>query len=184
MTQAALLNQLENDLRAVLEDVRTHLSSLSEQALNQRPDELSWNALECFAHVNVYLDFYLPRIELAIHKAKARRWVNSGGEEVRYTGRGARAVRRASADKKYKTGKKYNFIHQPLSAAVIKRFLINSEMLLRSLQGAREVNINKPTVRKLNGWTASYNLGNLMEYLVLHSRRHVAQAKHAANRPN
>lgn len=178
MTQTALLSQLETDLRGVLEDVRTNLVSLSEQQLLHRPDEQAWNALECIAHLNVFLDFYLPRIELSIHKAKARRW--QGGGDVEYTGRGARAIRRVSGEKKYKTGKKYNLSHLPLGTEVVKRFLINNEMFLRSLQSAKDVNINRPKVGKLNALTARYSLANLMEYLIRHSQRHVAQAKHAA----
>lgn len=178
MTQTELLYQLEYDLRGVLEDVRNNLVPLPEQNLQHRPEALAWNALECIAHLNVYLDYYLPRIELAVHKAKARRW--QGGGNVAYSGRGARAIRKVTSDKKFKTGKKYNLHQQALGTEVVKRFLINSEMILRSMQSAKDININKPKIRKLNGWTAKYSLANLLEYLVRHSQRHVSQAKRAA----
>lgn len=178
MTQTELLYQLESDLRSVLEDVRNNLVPLPEQHLTHRPDALDWNALECIAHLNVFLDYYLPRVELSIHKAKARRW--KGGGDVVYRGRGARIIRKVTSDKKYKTGKKYNLANLPLGTEVVKRFLINNEMLLRSLQAAKDININKPRIRKLNAWTASYSLANVMELLIRHSQRHVAQAKRAA----
>jgi hypothetical protein len=176
MTQQELLDQLETDLRAVLAVVREKLVGLPVEALRQRSSPESWNILECVAHLNRYTDDYIPRLHRAIHLAKARRWAPA--PEVRYTARGRRLLRRADSanGKAYKTAKRYNFLNLPVEQSVLKAFIINCEQLLRILQEARKVDLNRPTIRKVNAWFARYTLGNLLEFLVQHNKKHVAQA--------
>lgn len=175
MTQHALLDRLESELRETLEYVRTQIATSPDEALRHRPDPKAWNGYECFAHLNAFSEAYTSRIELAIHKAKARKWLSV--EPLRYTGRGRRAIRRADPanGKKYKTAKRYDFNHLPMGAEQIKSFSIQSERLLRLIQLAREVDLNRAQVRKAHSWFATYTLGNLLEFLVTHIRRHVAQ---------
>ena len=177
MTQHALLDRLESELRETLEHVRTHITRQPDEALRQRPEPLAWNAYECFAHLNAFSEAYTSRIELAIHKAKARKWLTV--EPLRYTGRGRRAIRRADPanSKKYKTAKRYDFNHLPMGAEQVKSFSIQAERLLRLIQLAREVDLNRARVRKAHSWFGSYTLGNLLEFLVTHIRRHVAQVR-------
>ncbi|MCC7506114.1 MAG: DinB family protein [Saprospiraceae bacterium] len=190
MTQKALLDRLETELRELLETVRGQIAPLPAEALLFRPapskpkGKEAWNIMECLAHLNAYADDYLAPIDLAIHKAKARRWTAAPDEPVRYFGRGKRAIRRANpANGKWlKSPKRYNFNAQNLSVDPVKSFIINSERLLRSIQIAREVDLNKPFIRKAHAWTGRYSLGNLLEYLVTHQRRHVQQAQLIANK--
>lgn len=176
MTQKDLLDRLETDLRNLLEQVRTRLADQPQEALQLRPQPEAWNSLECIAHLNVFLERYLPQIERSIHLAKARRW--SPVETLRYTWTGRRVTKSADVAvmKPRKTAKRYNFIRQPMSPDVVKTFLINSERLLRNIQAAREVDVNRPKI----GWGRNgffkVTLGNLLEWLVLHGQRHVLQA--------
>lgn len=177
MTQHALLDHLESELRAALDFVRTRIAAQPDEVMRHRPDTESWNGYECFAHLNALSDAYLSRIELAIHKAKARKWLST--EPLKYTARGSRAIRRADPanTKKYKTAKHYDFAHLPMGAEQVKVFSIHVERLLRLMQQAREVDLNKATVRKAHSWVGVYTLGNLLEYLVKHSLRHVGQVR-------
>ena len=182
MEQNELLDRIENELRDLLELVRLKLAEQPLEALQMRPGMDSWNALECFAHLNLFLEMYLPRIERMVHLAKARQW-RPVGATVRYTWKGRRVIKAAnlSNTKPKKTSKKYDFIHRPLTKEVVKIFLINSERLLRNIQLVREIDINRPKV----GWGPSgffkLTLGNVLEWMVLHGQRHVLQASRAAN---
>ncbi|HND88982.1 MAG TPA: DinB family protein, partial [Saprospiraceae bacterium] len=177
MTQHALLGHLEDELREVLDFVRTQIAAQPDEVMRHRPDTESWNGYECFAHLNALSDAYLSRIELAIHKAKARKWLSV--EPLRYTARGRRAIRRADPanTKKYKSAKRYNFSHQPVGPEQVKAFSIHVERMLRLIQQAREVDLNKATIRKAHSWVGEYTLGNLLEYLVKHTLRHVGQVR-------
>lgn len=177
MSQQDLLNHLESEIRAQLEEVRAEFVQLDPANYQVRPDPESWNIPEGFAHLNRYLEDYIPGLERAIHKAKARRW--TPGQEVRYSSRGRRAVQRANPEngKSYKAKIPYNFGHLPVGPEVIKSFIINSERLLRVVNAAREVDINRATVKKMHSWIGKYTIANLLEFLVTHSRRHLIQAK-------
>lgn len=174
MTQQELLDQLETELRGVLADVRLQLAGLPPEILQQRPTPESWNALECVAHLNRYAEDYMHPLNRAIHRAKAHRWAPA--TDVGYTARGRRLLRRASDGKPLKSPKRYNFQNQPLEADILKSFVIHCEHLLRVLQEARKIDVNRATVCKANAWFGRYTVGNLLEFLVRHSRRHVAQA--------
>lgn len=177
MTQQDLLDRLENDLRAVLEQVRAQLAPQDEHTLRRRPSPEKWNILECLAHLNKYADDYFPRIELAIHKAKARQWTPA--ETHRYNAFGRQAVQRVQPDntRAYKAAKRYNFANANLPVSTVKAFIINAEMLLRLIHLSREVDLNKAKVKQIRFPYFQYRLGNLLEFLVQHARRHVRQAE-------
>ncbi|MFN8300985.1 MAG: DinB family protein [Saprospiraceae bacterium] len=183
LTQQTLLDRLETELREILEMARTQIAPLPLEALLFRPApdrpkaRESWNILECLAHVNAFSENYFSRIDLAIHKAKARKWLATNDAPVKYSGRGRRAIRRADLDngKWLKSPKVYNFFEKQLGNEVVKTFIINAERLLRTIQIARDVDLNRPKVRKAHAWTGNYPLGNLLEYLVTHQRRHLRQ---------
>lgn len=179
MDQKELLEKLENELRELLEMVRSRLADQPLEALQLRRDIAAWNALECIAHLNIFLDMYLPRIERSIHLAKARRWAQTGqGARVSYTWVARRVLRIAdvATGKPRRTPKRYDLIHQPMGKEVLKTFLINSERLLRNIQAVKEVDLNRPKI----GWGPSgffkMTLGNMLEWLVRHGQRHVLQA--------
>lgn len=181
LMQEELLNRLETDLRSIQDLVRTQIADKPEEALKVRPDLNSWNSLECIAHLNLFMEMYLPRIEKSIHLAKARSW--KPGNQLKYTGTAKRVLRQANPanNKPRKTAKRYDFIHQPIGTEVIKPFLINNERLLRNVQASRVVDLNKAKI----GWGPSgfykVTLGNCLEWLVLHSQRHLQQAMRTIN---
>jgi hypothetical protein len=181
MMQNELLDRLEADLRKLLEAVRSGINDKPLNALQNRPSMGAWNAMECIAHLNIFLEMYLPHIERAVHLSKARSWQQ--GHLVKYTWMGRRATRKADLAhfRPRKTPKKYDFFGNNLGPDVIKTFLINSERLLRNIQAAREIDINRAKI----GWGPSgffkLTLGNTLEWLVLHAQRHVLQAQRATN---
>lgn len=177
MTQIELLERLDADLRALLEDLRSQVSVLPDEALRLRPAPDVWNAYECLAHLNVFFDLYLSKIELAIHKSKARQW--APGNRVQYSFMGRRDIKRVNPynDKKFRTKKKYDFIQQPLNKNELKRFIINAERLLRYIEQCREVDLNRAKIGRGPSGFFKYTLGNILEWLVAHAQRHVAQVK-------
>lgn len=175
-SQVSLLNKLEFEVQELLEQVRQQLATRSPETLMLRPGEGQWNAYEALAHANLFFEDYFSAIELAIHKAKAREW--KPGEKVKYTGRGKRAIRRADPanTKRYRARKRYDLLGRVVGTDAVKSFIINCERLLRMLRAAREVDLNRPKIRKARSWRGKYTLGNLLEFLVTHGRRHVLQA--------
>jgi hypothetical protein len=181
MTQHELLGKLDAEMREILQQVRTQIVPLNDAALLARPESGGWNIPECLAHLNAYTDYYLPRIELAIHKAKARKWMTVPDLESTWAGK--RAISRVDPElsgKKRKAPKKYNFINKPVGREEIKHFIISAEKLLRHIQLCQEINVNKPVVPMMHTRLFSFHLGDLLTYIVAHTRRHINQALLAA----
>jgi hypothetical protein len=151
------------------------------EALQLRPGPGRWNALECFAHLNAHLDYFLPRIELAIHKAKARKWGPTDYRQQNWLGRMAiKAVDPLNMGlKRRKSPKRIHPKHLQVRPHEVKVFLIGCEMLLRLLQQAREVDLSKARVAHFRWPHFQFLLGDLLEYITLHNQRHVLQAQNA-----
>ena len=66
-------------------------------------------------------------------------------------------------------------MYRPYGKEVVKNFIIQSERILRNLQMAKEVDLNKAKVPRGESGFFSYTLGNTFEWLVTHTRRHVDQ---------
>jgi hypothetical protein len=180
MTQSEILYQLEMDLRATLEEVRQVFPQLDEAVLRQRPTEPKrWNILECFDHLNRSYGDYLPEIEHAIHKAKARQHVLQPDAPVKYNWLGREALRwaRSTNGKRFKTAKRYNSLGQDIPVSSVKSFIINTEKMLRLLQMCQNVDLNRTRVRFAVIPPLKYRLANLLEFIVVHAHRHVEQAK-------
>lgn len=180
MAQSELLDRLESDLTDLLKQVRAQFSDQPLEALLLHPAPEKWNALECFAHLNAQFDYYLPCIERAIHKSKARKWL-AAAHERQSNWFGRRAIRAADparmAEKAHRSPKRIDpFKLLKTRENEVKVFLINIEVLLRFLRQAREVDINRPTIKPMRWHIFSFLLGDLLEYLVLHAQRHVLQA--------
>lgn len=181
MTQTDLLDRLESDIRRLLEQTRTRLAVLPEEALLARTQPERWNAMECFAHLNAHFDYFLPRIELSIHKSKARAW--AAVDKRRHTWMGKLAIRAADPNNMGKTRRKSHKRIDPKKRSLrqneVKAFLINCEMLLRLVQQARQIDLNKARVKHFRWPGFRFALGDLFEYMVLHAQRHFIQAEAA-----
>lgn len=183
MLQSELLDQLEQRLQELLKEVRNRFADLPQTALYHRAAPGNWNAQECFAHLNAQFDYYLPRIELALHKAKARRWALGAERESNWFGR--RIIQAADPGRTpFKPRKSPKHLN-PLKLLKVREnelkvFLINLEMLLRLVRQAREVDLNRPRIKTMRWNISSFVLGDLLEYLTVHAQRHVLQADHAS----
>ena len=74
-------------------------------------------------------------------------------------------------------------MHEPVGAATVKAFIINTEILLRLLTAARKVNLNRMRLPFKPWGLFKVNVGDLFLYLTLHAQRHVAQAERMLPKP-
>lgn len=173
MTQNAALQEFENELRELLTKVRATLNENDGKQVNSQPLQGQWTINECFAHLNAEYDYFLPKIELAIHKSKARRWNQQGERESNWFGR--RAITRVHPEnpRPRKCAKRVNPVRLNIRQNEMKAFLINGEMLLRFMRHAEDVDLNRTKVKNYRWPGFKFRLGDLFEYLILHAKRHL-----------
>jgi hypothetical protein len=180
MTQEEYLNQIEHRLRQLLEEVRQEFAGLPMESLTRRlSSPKQWNLLECFEHINRKFAVDIPKLEYAIHKAKARKLVHHPEAVQQFTWFARKKLRQYALTnaRRTKTAKKWNPLGADLSPAVVKSLIIQMEKMLRVVQQSREVDLNK-TVLKAGCYSLfSINLGNFMEVITVHTERHIQQAR-------
>ncbi len=182
MTPSELIDQLELDLNDLLKRVRGGFFEQASANLLHRSAPDQWNALECFAHLNAQFDYYLPRIERALHQAKARKWMPADQCHSNWLGR--HLIHRVDPTIQPIQPRKSRKALDPLKLLAVREnevkvFLINLEMMLRLVRQARDVDTNRPRIKTMQWNISSFVLGDLLQYLVLHAQRHVLQADKA-----
>lgn len=143
----------------------------------QRPNENSWNALECLEHLNYYGNFYLPEIEQQMKSS------NISHSEIFHSGILGNYFAKSMLPKekggKMKTFKEMNPIGKNLDQSVIEQFISQQEKLLELLDLAHQKDLTKiKTSISLSKWI-KLRLGDTFRIVIYHNKRHLQQAEKA-----
>ena len=180
MTHQEFLDMLEQQVEEQLKEVISVFQNLPEDRLLQPAKDGGWSIAECFAHLNSYADFYLPRIEKAIEKAP------SGGESPIFRNGllGQYFINMMDPDrskKKFKAMKK----HRPMDVddpyRIVSSFIQHLENILRLLNVSKQKNLSKTSVATSISPLLKINAGDALLFVLTHNRRHLVQAKRNIN---
>ncbi len=151
-------------------------NNLTGKALNFKQDELSWSALECLEHLNLYGRFYLPEIAKRIKSAdpKNQELFKSGWLGNYF----ANSMLPKEKLNKMKTFKNMNPLNSRLNKdQVIHEFLQQQEEMLRLLNEARRIDLNKTKTNiSISKWI-KLKLGDTFRFVIFHNQRHLIQAE-------
>jgi hypothetical protein len=172
---SAFIDQLEIQLEEQLKEVISVFQNVATEVLLQPGSNNGWSIAQCFAHLNSYADFYIPRITKAIDNAAS---VN-GDCNFRHSLLGRYFIRSMDPDlskKKFKAMKK----HLPVvndAHTEVARLIADLENLLALCRKAREKNLKKSSVStSIAGWL-KINAGDALAFLIVHNKRHLKQAR-------
>lgn len=149
---------------------------LSNEALNFKQDALSWSALECLEHLNLYGRFYLPEIGKRVKNADKKSWeVFKSGWLGNYF---ANSMLPKEKLNKMKTFKNMNPLNSRLDKdKVILEFMQQQEEMLRLLNEARKIDLNKTKTNiSISKWI-KLKLGDTFRFVIFHNQRHLVQAE-------
>lgn len=147
---------------------------LSIEKLNWRAEQNSWSILECFEHLNLYGEFYIPEIKKRIENSKNQPKENfKSGFLGNYF---AKSMLPKEKLNKMKTFKDKNPIGSKLDKSTIDNFILQQEQILNLLEKAREVDLNKTkTAISISKWI-KLKMGDTFRVVVYHNERHLVQA--------
>jgi uncharacterized damage-inducible protein DinB len=175
--------ELLNQLSATVQNHQQRISLLRErglEALNQRPGEGKWTALECLEHLNRYGEFYLPAIEKKLLAAKqaphavAVRPGILGGYSAR------KMLPDAKTGKLWKmnTFRKMNPKGEQQDMNTLQQFAEQNRQMLLILDRCRNYNLSRTHIR-LTMPLLRFRLGDLLQFMINHNERHIQQAERA-----
>lgn len=164
----------EEDYKAIL-----GLGKLPDEILNRKPSSTGWSALECVEHLNLYADYYLPKIADVfenIPEANNNSVFKSGLIGDYLVG----MVKIKDGSKKVKTFAAMNPDGKKLGSNVVIKFLDNQKLLLELLQKAETANMNKGRISVTFSQLVRLKTGDILRFMVYHNQRHIQQALRAA----
>jgi uncharacterized membrane protein YecN with MAPEG domain len=169
---------LTAELTALRDVTQQHFRPLTDDQLNRRPSPDTWSVGQCLEHLNIIGGFYLPVITRKLKQAQERGSTPAEMVKHGYIGQKMTAALKVPpTDKPLKTPQQYAPSGSRLPRTVVEVFGRQLDDLLNLLEQARRVNANavripNPIIPLL--WP---RLTDVLEMLVVHIRRHVAQAE-------
>ena len=171
-------DQLTNDLLVLRVMAQQRFRPLSAEDLNRRPGPSRWSAGQCLEHLNIVGGYYLPSIARRIAKAQARGSKPTATvKQGFFGGRFINAMRTPASEKAYTTPQRYAPTGTRLPRTVAEVFSRQIDELLRLTLLARQVNANAVLIPNAVFPPLLLRLADQLEFLVVHIKRHVAQAE-------
>ena len=149
------------------------LKQKSDSELNWRENPESWNVLECLEHLNMYGDFYIPEIEIAIKNSKTNFALDfKSGFLGNYF---AMSMLPKGKLNKIKTFKNKNPLNSNLDKVSINRFVTQQLKFIELLDKSRKIDLNKVKVKiSISKWI-KLKLGDIFRFVINHNSRHIKQ---------
>lgn len=149
-------------------------STLSTEKLNFKNGQKSWSILECFEHLNLYGDFYIPEIKARIETSKTLPKTNfKSGVLGNYF---AKSMLPKEKMNKMKTFKDKDPIGRVLDNTTIQRFISQQEQIINLLDKSRKIDLNKTKTSISITNLIRLKLGDTFRVVVYHNERHIEQA--------
>jgi hypothetical protein len=178
-----LIDDLQQQTESFLEKAVTEWQMTSPSKLLKQPAENKWSVAQCLEHLNSYGHYYLPAIETAIKQAEKNNWL---AEEQYVPGLlGNYFTNLMKPDTEGKKMKKMSAPknHTPTveldSDKVLSEFIDQQERMIKLLERARKINLEKSKVPISIAKFIRLKLGDTFRFLIMHNYRHVVQAEKA-----
>jgi hypothetical protein len=174
-TSDKLLNELLDESRKVHVVVKEKFGSLTFDSLNYRKEKYAWSPAECFDHLIVTNNQYIPLIENALDARSEKK----GNKEFRTTFAGRFLLYSVNPQnmKKMKAPRLYRPEIKLYTKEVIKFFLDQNNQIISLMcksegKDLSSIRIHSPVTKLLR-----FNLGECFQIIVQQDWRHINQAK-------
>lgn len=166
------LDDRAREMRDSLATIRRLQAELDDAQLWWRPPEGGWSIGQVFGHLVLVDKPYTSIVPEALTRAPR------GGKPWKPSliGRLVRHAVDPKSERRYRTGRGFQPGAQPRANAIADYIAIREE-LLRLVEQAKGVDLNRTRVRSPVSRFVRYNLGDAFLILVRHTQRHLQQAE-------
>ena len=169
---------LTAELAALREVMQRRFRPLTDDQLNHRPRPDKWSVGQCLEHLNIVGGLYLPAIARKLKQARERGSTPATVVKRGFIGRKmTQAMRAPASQKSLKAPQQYAPSGSRLPRTVVEVFSRQLDELTELLKQARHINANAVRVPNPIVPLLRLRLTDVVEMLVAHLQRHVAQAE-------
>ena len=181
MLQKKILDQLKNTTLELIDITKDQFLPLNPGSLDTKPSTEQWSISECFKHLNLTLEIYLPQMTTIVNNSEkypAKKDVFKPG----LLGKLAVKAIKPKADNQIPYKMKTFDRLKPNNAKVnpvkeIDQFLEYQNEILTIMDGLIKVNLKKPKTTTAVGQVLKMSVGDALHFLVAHNQRHIVQAQ-------
>lgn len=179
-----LLQAIADETEKVNDDARQLVAGLSEAQLNWPPAPGRWSIAQCFDHLAVTSEAYQPFLTEAIARGRAK-FRSSVPVVYRPSRMGRWLIGKLSPDSKgrFPAPKVFRPSESPRIIGAPERFLGQQEEFLRFVRSAEGLDYNRLRLRSPVMPLLRYTLADTLVMTVVHSQRHVQQARRVREAP-
>jgi len=171
--------QSENLIQSLVEQSRQIINQGEKLKVNDlryltwKQNPVSWSILECLEHLNLYSEFYMPKIEYLIKNSKTSNEVEyKSGFLGNYF---AKSMLPKEKLNKMNSFKDKNPLNANLDKGVIDKFIHHQIKFIDLLSQSRKVSLNKIKVATSISSFIKMNLGDTFQFIINHNSRHFKQ---------
>lgn len=173
------LDRLAAEAEGIGGEVRALTDGLTPDQLLWRPAPERWGIADCLEHLIATAAAYHPRIRAALERAP--RADRSDLYRPRLFGR--LFIRASGPEGKLRIRARGPFVPPPAGPDTPDRFLSRQAELLELVRASRGADLNRTRIRSPLSRFLSLTLGECLEMLVAHQRRHLQQAGRVRDAP-
>jgi hypothetical protein len=178
-TSESIISDLLEETSRISKTVKEKFSVLSFDRLNFRNEKYAWSAAECFDHLIVTNNQYIPLIEAALEKSSK----GNPEEEFKTTFTGRFLLYSVNPDnmKKTKSPRIYRPELKLYTKEVIKFFIDQHNHITALICKSQDKNLSSIKVSSPVTPLLRFNLGEAFQIIIQHDWRHIGQAGRILN---
>ncbi len=170
-----LLNHLENQVESHLQQAIREYQNLSDEILLMPSNMGGWSIAECLYHLNTYGNYYLPLFENGLQNSPN----NPNANIIKSSWLGRKCIESMNPETGKKKHKAFKAYIPPIdldAKATVSAFINQQERMLKILATARTKDIQQIKIPISIAKFLKLNLGDALQFLIVHNERHVQQA--------
>ena len=177
------LDKLIGSVRTIAEDARTSFGSLSAEQLNWKPSAERWSVAQCFDHLLVSNQGYLPIIESVRNGTKKTRFVERLPVLPGLAGKLLIKSLDPVTGRKLKAPKNFEPAQSNIRPGVIDDFVAQQDQVIEGMKSTSHLDLEKIKITSPALSFVAYSLMDAYRVIVVHEQRHLQQAKRVTAEP-
>lgn len=176
--------EIISELEKISVNAQEVFGILSIEQINWKPNGKSWSIGQCFEHLIITNNLYLPIIQKVIEGKHRNNFFSKIPFSTDLIGALMKNSLNPEQKRKMKTFKIFEPVLSNISESIIGDFSQNNEKLISMIEACQGLNIDKIKIPEPLSPALNLRLSDAFEILLMHEKRHFLQAERVLSMQN